>query len=453
MSEHTQYSASERRLRTVYYVLFSAVLVGLTVWMVLGTLERMGVVADPPTRRFRDFYEFYCGADALTSGTDLFAAGYLGYIYPPLLAFLLVPLTHVPIYDAAVVWLALRVVLMGLALWLCVDEVSKRLNIKRDPVALLGIAALSFLLHVDKMRAEMIMQQSNLLMLLGWVLGLRWLDKRPWLAGVALGFAANIKYVTLLAVPYLLIRGRFKAAGATILSALLWAALPAVYLGWDLNAKYLGGALAGLLRTTSDASDQAGVARIMHLNEMGLSIPRWAMGLTSGDGNMQASSYLLVLGVACTFLGAIWLLFRACRVPLFAGRFGRMESLPQRHAIVLMEWIGLIVVSLAFSPQTNSRHLSQLLLATVCAAALLLDRVPGVARWPVVAGMTIMIAGFGLPPGGGKYLEDVQAWHAVAGPAWCMLAGSLFLLYGGLPRASRAFNHSGAQQPPDHAPA
>lgn len=440
--------ASERRLRVVYSVLFAVLLVGLTAWMANGTLERMGVASDPPTKRYRDFYEFYSGAEALMQGRELFSAGALGYIYPPLLAFLMVPLAMLPLYTAAVVWLAVRVVLMGLAVWLCMDEVVRRFKIRRDAVAMLGIAAVGFLLHVDKLRAEMIMQQSNLLMLLGWVLGLRYLDRRPWLAGLALGFAANIKYVTLLAVPYLLIRGRFKAAGATALSALAWALLPALYLGWDLNATYLRGALAGLLRATNDTPDESGVARIMHLDQMGLSIPRWSMGMTTGDGNMHTSSYLLVLGVASLFMGAIWLLFRRSGVPLFEGRFGPRESRPERESVVLMEWIGLIVVSLAFSPQTNSRHLSQLLLATTCAAALLLERAPGVSRWPVVVGMTVMLAGFGLPPGGSTYLEAVKAWHAMAGPAWCMLLGSLFILHGGLLRATGQFNSLSLTSPP-----
>lgn len=437
MPELVPMSASERRQRVVYYVLFSCLLLGLITWMTLGTLERMNSLTEPEPRRYRDFYEFYSGAEALLHRQDIYAAGSLGYIYPPLTAFLMVPLAMMPIYTAAVVWLIIRFVLLALALYLCVDEVVRRLKIRRDPVAMLGIAAIGFLLHVDKMRADMINQQTNVLMLLAWVLGLRWLDKRPWLAGLALGFAANIKYVTLLAVPYLLIRGRFKAAGATVLSAIAWAILPAVYLGWDLNAKYLRGAFAGLLHTVNNTPEQAGVARI---HQIGLSIPRWAMGMTSDDGNMRASSYLLVLAVACVFMGAIWLLYRNSRVPLFAGRFGAIECQPQRQPIVLMEWIGLIVVALAFSPQTNPSHLSQLLLATTCAAAMMLDRVHGVKRWPVPVGMAIMIAGFVLPPGGGRYVEAVKDWHAMAGPAWCLLAGSLLLLHGGLLRASREFS-------------
>src|SRR5258706_4440666 len=44
-----------------------------------------------------DFEHFYYAARAMRDGSDLYASGVHGYIYPPLIAFLFMPLTWLPV--------------------------------------------------------------------------------------------------------------------------------------------------------------------------------------------------------------------------------------------------------------------------------------------------------------------------------------------------------------------
>ena len=58
----------------------------------------------------------------------------------------------------------------------------------------------------DKIHIVFTQGQTDFVMLLGFACVLRWMERRPWLAGLAIGFIANIKYVSLIFVPYFLTR-------------------------------------------------------------------------------------------------------------------------------------------------------------------------------------------------------------------------------------------------------
>jgi Glycosyltransferase family 87 len=68
-----------------------------------------------------DFSVFYQGADAVLSGNSPYQLdlpeGWLGYVYPPLLAWLMTPLTLLSVPVAVSVWAALSVLFVVAALW------------------------------------------------------------------------------------------------------------------------------------------------------------------------------------------------------------------------------------------------------------------------------------------------------------------------------------------------
>ena len=83
---------------------------------------------------------------------------------------------------------------------------------------------------------------------------------------------------------------------------------------------------------------------------------------------------------------------------------------------------------LAFSPETNTRHLVQTALINVLGIVLAMEA-RGRARWFAVAGLVVMWGGMNLPPGN-KFGSQaaVAFWHGVGGPTWCvLLACGLFL--------------------------
>jgi hypothetical protein len=100
-------------------------------------------------------------------------------------------------------------------------------------------------------------------------------------------------------------------------------------------------------------------------------------------------------------------------VPAFAwpSRFGQLTQ-PWR-AVLGMEFAAVVMASLLFSPQTNTRHLSLAVLLTTVAAALILAGRPEVVRGRLVVAMGVMFLCFVVPGG--------RPWMAIGGPCWGVL--------------------------------
>ncbi|MDA8168632.1 MAG: glycosyltransferase family 87 protein [Nitrospiraceae bacterium] len=428
--EKTNRATHSRLLRIALPWVLSAVFC----WLIYGVARRMlGSSGGSLNRRYRDFLEFYSGAAAMLRGGDVYAAGYLGYIYPPLFAFLMLPLAKLSIAKAALVWIAVKTGLLAACGWLGAKEVRSRFSLSTDWLSVALVFLISALLDIDKLRTEMNMQQSNLLILLCFILALRWLDRRPLLSGLALGFGANIKYVTLVSLPYLLVRRRFKAFFATIAGSLSWALLPATILGWHRNMELLGKAVDGLVNLARTDAAAAGSAKIFG-PLFGLSVPAFAARYFGSGGGHSAVSITVVFAAALLFSLAVRAIYRAAGVPLFPGRAGQPEKRGLAAGVVALEWAGLIVIVLAFSPQTDSPHLSMLLvpcLAAVCVLSMPYGQVSGT---PLVLGLAVMVAGLVLPPGAVGLDRAVHFWLDLSGPIWCVLIMYLTLLWVGLRR-------------------
>ncbi|MFA6045003.1 MAG: glycosyltransferase family 87 protein, partial [Phycisphaerales bacterium] len=176
-----------------------------------------------------DFIHFYAAAEAMLHGRDIFASGTGGYIYPPLIAFVYLPLAKLSLAAAARTDLIINIFLSATTLFLAARECARRVGLQPRPVLLAVIAAIAAASMADKIRTELRMGQTDVLMLLCFTLGLVWLRRRPTLAGLALGFAFNIKYLPLVLLPYLIVRRRWHAALAFVAGILLFAFLPALY--------------------------------------------------------------------------------------------------------------------------------------------------------------------------------------------------------------------------------
>jgi hypothetical protein len=149
-----------------------------------------------------------------------------------------------------------------------------------------------------------------------------------------------------------------------------------------------------------------------------------------------------VIGVLAGFVFAIaWMIYARAGQPMLqhaAADGGSTRALadPTRHRMLGLEWAGLIVAALAFSPQTNSPHLVQLLLVAMAIAAALLAPAPQcrIGFKLAVASALILLAGLTLPPGGSATRELVPAFQRAGWPAWTMLASYLLLLAAAVPR-------------------
>ena len=84
--------------------------------------------------------------------------------------------------------------------------------------------------------------------------------------------------------------------------------------------------------------------------------------------------------------------------------------------------MGMLLLTLIFSPFTNSRHLYMLLDVNIAAGVLLLGTNAKVPRWPLAVGAVGMALGITLPPGGRGIFDQADTfWRSISGGAWCML--------------------------------
>ncbi|MGH7243107.1 MAG: glycosyltransferase family 87 protein [Phycisphaerales bacterium] len=389
--------------------------------VLLGTNASYRIMTggEPLARRYRDFYEFFSGAEALVKGTDVFAAGDLGYIYPPLLATLMMPLVKLGLEGAGLVWLVINAFMLAFTAWLGGWTVASRLGVpKAAPlVTFIGLALLA-----DKLFGDMKMQQSNILMLTCWTIGMWGLGRHWLISGLALGFGFNIKYLPVVALPYFGVRGRLKHAIGLAVGIVFWALIPAVFIGWQSNADLWRGATSGLIHSgDAESKTEEGRARVMNTREYGISITtavvRTADSIEQPKLGLPVAA-LLMLGV----FGAAWWIYHRNQQPMWLGRWGAAEE--SRWPVLLVEWTGLIVVTLAFSPQTNSRHLVHAMpLGFLIGAMIVSGKSTNTCRLAIAAA-AIWWLGMVLPPSipSIESMEKaVWMWRRASGSCICMI--------------------------------
>ncbi|MFN0133322.1 MAG: glycosyltransferase family 87 protein [Phycisphaerales bacterium] len=402
--------AREQRTAAVLLVVAGALLLGLAL-RAAGRAE---------SRNTGDFVHFYLAAKAVRDGTDPLAAGIGGYIYPPLLAVAMAPLAVLSELSAARLWIAVNAALIVATLWIGVRVLAREWG-ERSPARLAGAVLLAMGLTLEPLRWELELGQTDTLVLLGMVASLACLSRWPSAAGAWLGFAANIKYVALAALPWMVLRQRWRAATATVACSVLIALAPAAVIGWEKNLDYLGRALGGLAGSMGVAQRAEG-----QVAPHGLTWHR-SVSLTSAAGRIAEAGGLGFNGsvaISAAFLGAallaVALVYRRRRERLLMPR-GRHDAL---------EWCAVIMGLLIFAPQTTTRHMYLMLLPNLAAGLLLLR--PGRGKWPLIAGVLAFQLATRLPPGGGSFQDALTAWRWIGGACWGLLAMLLGFLATGL---------------------
>ena len=86
------------------------------------------------------------------------------YIYPPLLAFLYLPLSGMTEAHAAAVWLPINIACIAISIALLVRTYARRLAVRLDTRTLPLVCLLTLIPVADKIKSEVRMFQSNALM-------------------------------------------------------------------------------------------------------------------------------------------------------------------------------------------------------------------------------------------------------------------------------------------------
>lgn len=386
-----------------------------------------------------DFAAFYDAATAMrTDPSRVYLGAAAAYIYPPLLAWLFQPLTFLDGLNAARVWAVVSWLLIPVCAWLCASAIDERQGRRIEPgssgrwrpaLDVWALAGLGVLIVGEKLLSEISYVNTNMLVILSFALGMKWLDRRPILAGIVLGLGANIKYLPLVVLPWALARGRFGVVGGVVIGFGLGAALPATTVGIDQTVAHWDAALGGLTGI-DEAGQEAGDARISDITwRLSVSLTSFAhrLGgvLVEGEAARKAGWAITALLAAGVFAFG-WLVYRASGVSLWVAERARRGSV-----VELLEYCGLIVAVLVFSPQAAGRHFNMMLPVVVVGVAVANAMPAGWARrWVVVS-----LVGFGcslfLPPAD---LSEgaLEAWRWVGGIGWCALAMYFVVLRAGL---------------------
>ncbi|HSL65452.1 MAG TPA: glycosyltransferase family 87 protein [Gaiellaceae bacterium] len=232
-----------------------------------------------------DLMVFLDAADDVVGGRSPFPdvatlAGDQNYVYPPLLALVLIPLAVLPSALATFVWVAIGIAAVAGALWLL--EV-------RDPWVY-GVALL-FPATRDAVGAGTVGPLLVLLLAVAW----RYRDPRPPLPGLAVGLAVALKLFVWPVLAWLVATRRLAAAAGAVAAGAGAALLSWIVIGLDGLGDY-----PDLLRRLSELEADRSYSSV-------------AVGRALGLGSTAAAIVAVALGVLC--LVAVFRLARDRSMP------------------------------------------------------------------------------------------------------------------------------------------
>ena len=386
-----------------------------------------------------DFRHFFWGAEALRLGEDPYASGTLGYIYPPFFAWSISPLVPLGMAGAGVVWGAVNLVLIVCSMIFAFKIISKRLKGPSDAATWATVMIVAALLSIDQLRAEVKQGQTDTVVLASFTLGLYLLDRFPLLAGAVIGVAAQIKHQAVLPILYLLVRGRFRPVLGFAVAFPLIAALPMMTMGKDAWGHAMGQSY-GYVSQVSAVSDHTGESSLHPITwEKSISIPSGVARWLDGPDGIPMPLLMAIVGtMAATVFGITWLIYRNMGVPIFTGRWG-VDNESKQPGIVLIEWAGLIIALLAFSPQAINRHGFILLFVHMITAYLIFVPKSGINRWPLIIGVVLYQIGEVVPADYENTRSLYGAWHFFSGESLCMLMMWFGLVWTGLDAVRKGY--------------
>ncbi|HZW08303.1 MAG TPA: glycosyltransferase 87 family protein [Phycisphaerales bacterium] len=392
-----------------------------------------------------DFNDFYFAAEAMRAGADIYASGRGGYLYPPLVAWLLQPLAPLGLVKGALVWGALNVALTLVCLTLSLRVAARALRGPRDALTIGAVWLLAMALTLGPIQSELEHGQTDGIVLLGLCAALALLDRAPSLAGLALGLALLVKHHVVVVLAYVLVRRRWRVGAAAAAGGAIFAFLPALQLGLPATGAALARSYGYLFRLFGGEGAPEGVNLHPITWELSISITSAAARLLDGPGGPPTALVgAATAPVAAAVFLATWLIYRRYGVPMFSGRGPATDR--TREAVVLLEWCGVIIGLLAFSPQSITRHTYIMLPAHVLAAYVLLVKRPGAVKWPLLAGVVGYQLAARLPPGEDAFRKALEAWRYVSGATWFMLGMWLTLAWSTL-----SFARAGVTTLPEQA--
>ena len=334
---------------------------GYLFWLLNGALVKEGNWIGV------DFHVYYQIAQVLRRGSDIYSAGISPpYVYPPLLAALVIPLASLPVDAATIIWKLSQHIFLLVAGGLLVNLTPLRIRPLAGGVLLLGLLTVP-------VQDEIQVGESNSLVLV-LIVGAVWLVARNvptggaggpgmagWLprreaftgaaigAGLLLALAAGIKVLPLVLIAYFWLRGpravpAVATGGFILLQLILLLLTPSTVDYWTVQFPGLFGQAFPFL---DNQSINATVARAV-LPGTDPATPQ--MNILSAPELRGAITWLLNLLVLAGVVAVLWV-----------GRARRVEQNSQGRTAWLLLEVGLVLLTIHLvSGSTWLHHLIDL---------------------------------------------------------------------------------------------
>ncbi|MBS0351983.1 MAG: DUF2029 domain-containing protein [Proteobacteria bacterium] len=359
-------------------------------------------------------------AYAIRNGYDPYQFTHGYFIYPPLQAFIFIPLTFLKLKIACLLWTVINFLLIFFILMLNFRIIATHFKFQCSRWQATAACSLALLMCYHELWWEIKWTQYDLMILAGFTLGLYWLDRRPYTSGIILGLIANIKYQPIVFIPYFLLRARFKIIVAIVVGITLGMLLPVAKLGWAKNLAYLKKASSGFIHMPGESLlNTYYPVKVPQITWSGnITITSGLTRVFLDHGWSQNRALITVFLIAVLTFLLLWRLFKKFAIPFMWRKPGLFCS-SKEPAVVTLEYFLIMIGMLIFSPQGTMRHFILLLGAHLLAIMLLLFPRNNVKRWPLLLGVLCYQAG--------KLYDDLIAhplhwpWSYFGGPAWCLL--------------------------------
>ncbi len=422
--------AYSERLTGKYRVMLVAMIAMVGAFAVLAAIR---AVQHPDET---DFQYFYYAAYGVVHGEHLYTVGerftdVRWYAYLPLFAIVLSPLVPLGVGSAGAVWAFVSAALLGACIWIASSQAVCRMGMRASPNLVVGVALLVVLVFGDKIRGELRLGQSDAFVMIWVMLGLLWLEKRPILAGFMLGGSVNVKLQGLVFLPYLIVRGRWRNLIGLVIGSLFFAFVGVLIWGWARNLEYLGTVLGwvGQLVGVESSVEQSELYPLEWIRSV--SIPSAMARAQIRFGLPESFVMLATAGLVGLVVALGWAVYRFRGVALFRGRFGARESSSERmRGVVGLEYAGLLVGVLVFSPQSTVRHLLLSVFVVALGSAILHTAVARPKKLLIGVLMAGYWAAITFPPA--VMGEALDWWRSVGGASWVLLALYFSVLWVGL---------------------
>lgn len=184
-----------------------------------------------------DFTCYYASAKAMMHGLSPYNNGTaFPYIYPPIFAFLLIPLAIMPYGLSNFVWYCLGVFALIFSTVVILNTIDED-KTYRNTVKLAFLFLLILIVAFNALQNNFLNGQANLFILLFCILFYKFWKKGSWIAaGVCLAIAISVKITPFPILLFLLIKRDYRTLAASIVAAALLLVVPSIVCGLDSSS-------------------------------------------------------------------------------------------------------------------------------------------------------------------------------------------------------------------------